>query len=73
MSLLPSATEIVFALGLGDSLVGISHMCDYPAAARGLPVVSRSIRSKSHLSSAEMDVAPPKHENRGDTCAAPAK
>lgn len=30
-------------------------MCDYPAAARGLPVVSRSIRSKSHLSSAEID------------------
>ena len=55
VSLLPSATEIVFALGLGDSLAGISHMCDYPAAVRGLPVVSRSIRSKSHLSSAEID------------------
>ena len=55
VSLLPSATEIVFALGLGDSLVGVSHMCDYPAAAQGLPVVSRSIRSKSHLSSAEID------------------
>ena len=55
VSLLPSATEIVFALGLGNSLVGVSHMCDYPAEARGLPVVSRSIRSKSHLSSAEID------------------
>ena len=55
VSLLPSATEIVFALGLGDSLVGVSHMCDYPAAARGLPIVSRSIRSKSDLSSAEID------------------
>ena len=55
VSLLPSATEIVFALGLGDSLVGVSHMCDYPAAARGRPIVSRSIRSKSHLSSAEID------------------
>ena len=55
VSLLPSATEIVFALGLGDSLVGVSHMCDYPAAAQGLPVVSRSIRSKSHLTSAEID------------------
>ena len=55
VSLLPSATEIVFALGLGDSLVGVSHTCDYPAAAQGLPVVSRSIRSKSHLSSAEID------------------
>ena len=55
VSLLPSATEIVYSLGLGDSLVGVSHMCDYPAAARDLPVVSRSIRSKSHLSSAEID------------------
>lgn len=55
VSLLPSATEIVFALGLGDSLVGVSHMCDYPAPARGLPIVSRSVRSKSHLSSAEID------------------
>ena len=55
VSLLPSATETVFALGLGGSLVGVSHMCDYPAAARSLPVVSRSIRSKSHLSSLEID------------------
>ena len=55
VSLLPSATEIVFALGLGDSLVGVSHMCDYPAQARGLPIVSRSVRSKSHLSSSEID------------------
>ena len=55
VSLLPSATEIVFALGLGDNLVGVSHMCDHPAEAVGLPVVSRSIRSKSHLSSAEID------------------
>ena len=55
VSLLPSATEIVFALGLGDALVGVSHMCDYPAPARGLPIVSRSVRSKSHLSSAEID------------------
>jgi len=55
ISLLPSATEIVFALGLGDSLVGVSHMCDYPVAAKRLPIVSRSVRSKSHLSSAEID------------------
>ena len=55
VSLLPSATEIVFALGLGDALAGVSHMCDYPAAARARPVVSRSIRSKSHLSGAEID------------------
>ena len=33
VSLLPSATEIVYALGLGDSLVGVSEECDYPADA----------------------------------------
>src|SRR5207244_7111711 len=42
-SLLPSATEIVFALGLGDRLVAVTHECDFPEAARGLPVVTRSI------------------------------
>src|SRR5215475_11336986 len=44
-SLLPSATEIVFALGLGDRLVGVTHECDYPLAARQLPVVTRSLLS----------------------------
>ncbi len=40
VSLLPSATEIVFALGLDDELVGVSHACDYPPEARLKPVVS---------------------------------
>jgi iron complex transport system substrate-binding protein len=42
VSLLPSATEIVFALGLGDSLVGVTDECDHPPAAVTKPVVSRS-------------------------------
>ena len=54
-SLLPSATEIVYALGLGDQLVGVSHTCDYPADARAKLVVSRSVRSVSHLGSQEID------------------
>jgi iron complex transport system substrate-binding protein len=54
-SLLPSATEIVYALGLGDQLVGVSHTCDYPADARSKPVVSRSVRTVSHLGSQEID------------------
>lgn len=41
-SLLPSATEIVFALGLGDRLVRVTHECDFPPEARRLPVVTRS-------------------------------
>ena len=54
-SLLPSATEIVYALGLGRQLVGVSHTCDFPADARTKPVVSRSVRSVSHLGSQEID------------------
>lgn len=46
-SLLPSATEIVFELGLGDRLVGISHACDYPPEAGSLPVLTESLRSRS--------------------------
>ncbi|HEY1444217.1 MAG TPA: cobalamin-binding protein [Acidimicrobiales bacterium] len=40
VSLLPSATEIVYALGLGDQLAGVSFECDYPDAARSVPIVS---------------------------------
>lgn len=42
MSLLPSATEIVYALGLEDDLVGVTHECDWPPQARSKPVVSVS-------------------------------
>ncbi len=42
VSLLPSATEIVYALGLGDDLVGVTDECDYPPEAATKPVVSRS-------------------------------
>ena len=55
ISLLPSATEMVYALGLGDQLVGVSHTCDYPDDANGKPVVSRSIRQIRHMSSVEID------------------
>ena len=39
-SLLPSATEIVCALGLGDFLGGVSHECDYPPEVVGRPVLT---------------------------------
>lgn len=42
VSLLPAATEIVAALGATDSLVGISHECDYPPSVRHLPRVTQS-------------------------------
>lgn len=43
VSLLPSATEIICAIGLKDSLVGVTHECDYPEFVRGLPKVTRTL------------------------------
>ncbi len=43
VSLLPSATEIICALGLRDQLVGISHSCDFPSDVTGLPVVTETV------------------------------
>lgn len=57
VSLLPSATEIVCALGLEDRLVGISHSCDYPETIRDLPRLSRPRTSLAGLSSGEIDAA----------------
>ncbi len=41
-TLLPSATEIVYALGLGERVVGVTHECDFPAEARTKPVLTTS-------------------------------
>jgi iron complex transport system substrate-binding protein len=42
-SLLPSVTEILFAIGAGDRVVGVTHECDFPASARSLPVLTSSL------------------------------
>ena len=52
---LPSATEIVYLLGLGDSLYGVSHECDFPSDAIGKPKVVRSRFDPDTLSSSEID------------------
>jgi iron complex transport system substrate-binding protein len=58
VSLLPSATEIVFALGLGDELDGVSFECDYPEAARTKTVVSgTALRAEQQSSARDVDDA----------------
>src|SRR3972149_11720616 len=54
-SLLPSATEILYELELGDSVVGVTHECDFPADANNKTVVVRSAFDASKLSSEEID------------------
>lgn len=55
-SLVPSATEMLFALGLGDSVVAVTHECDYPAAARSLPHLTSTVLPEG-LSAGEIDTA----------------
>jgi iron complex transport system substrate-binding protein len=58
VSLLPSATEIVYALGLGEDLVGVTDECDHPPDAVTKPVVSRSALATGRpLSAREIDEA----------------
>jgi iron complex transport system substrate-binding protein len=54
VSLLPSATEIVCALGLEDRLVGVTHECDFPPSVRRLPRVTRAL-VPAEASSDEID------------------
>jgi iron complex transport system substrate-binding protein len=57
VSLLPSATEIAFDLGLGDDVVGVTHECDYPATAATKAVVSHSTLDQDGLTPAQIDTA----------------
>lgn len=57
VSLLPSATESLFALGLGDQLVAVTHECDYPPEAASLPVVTRPNLDLEDSDSARIEVA----------------
>lgn len=54
VSLLPSATEIICALGLGDQLVGVTHECDYPPFVQQLPKVTKTL-IPHNATSAEID------------------
>lgn len=57
VSFLPSATEMVYALGLGDRLVGVTHECDYPPEAASKPVVVRNVLPVESMSQEEIDTA----------------
>ena len=57
VSLLPSATEIVCALGLEENLVGITHECDFPKSVEGKPTLTASRISHETMTSAEIDHA----------------
>src|SRR6266705_3165757 len=57
VSFLPAATEMVFGLGLGDQLVGVSHECDFPTAAQGKPIVVRPGLPLEKMSPQEIDRA----------------
>jgi iron complex transport system substrate-binding protein len=66
VSLLPSATEILFALGLEKDVVGVSHECDFPAQARTRKIVIHS-RIPHDASPAEMDRLVREFVSRGES------
>jgi iron complex transport system substrate-binding protein len=55
-SLIPSSTEMLFALGLGPETVGVTHECDFPAAATELPKVTATVMPEG-LTPGEIDAA----------------
>ncbi len=56
VSLVPHATELLFELGLGSDVVGVTHECDHPAAARAVPSVTANVLPEG-LGAAEIDDA----------------
>jgi iron complex transport system substrate-binding protein len=66
VSLLPSATEILFALGLEREIVGVSHECDFPSQARTKPVVIHS-RMPHDAAPAEIDRLVSEYVHRGES------
>jgi iron complex transport system substrate-binding protein len=65
VSLVPHATELLFALGLGDDVVAVTHECDFPAAARSLPQITRDVLPPG-LSAGEIDAAVRERTERGE-------
>ena len=66
VSLVPSATEMLFALGLMDEVVAVTHECDYPPAAATLPRVTRD-RLPAGLTTAQIDAAVKERTLKGES------
>src|SRR5512142_34087 len=66
VSLVPSATEMLFALGLGSDLIAVTHECDYPPAASELPKITRDVLP-SGLSAAQIDAAVKERTRAGES------
>ncbi len=67
VSLQPTSTEMAFALGAGRSVVGVSHECTWPPAARRRPVVSTAVFDPAAMSSAEIDRAVAEASRKGES------
>jgi iron complex transport system substrate-binding protein len=65
-SLVPSATELLFALGLGDRVAAVTHECDYPPGAEQLPNLTRSVIPDG-LAATEIDAAVRERTGRGES------
>ena len=65
VSLVPHATELLYALGLGDDVVGVTHECDFPAATAGVAKITRDMLPPG-LSSGEIDAAVRERTDRGE-------
>ena len=65
VSLVPHATELLFALGLGEQVVGVTHECDHPTEAGALPHVTRDVLPPG-LSAAEIDREVRERTQRGE-------
>jgi iron complex transport system substrate-binding protein len=65
VSLVPHATELLFALGLGDDVVGVTHECDHPPEVQGLPQVTRDVLPPG-LGTAQIDAEVRERTQRGE-------
>jgi len=66
VSLVPHATELLYALGLGEQMVGVTHECDFPPEATDLPAVTRNVLPDG-LGPSEIDAAVRERTAAGDS------